>query len=65
MRLQTLTNPTETENIPTGPVRTVKVGDQEYQQVGADYPNRAAIRARVKAQGGFKKDKPFKGARSV
>jgi hypothetical protein len=46
-------------------VRTVKVGPGEYAPVGDDCPNRATIRAMTKRKGGFKRDKPFKGARAV
>lgn len=47
------------------PPRTVKMGPGNYQEVPADYPNRAAVRAATKSQKGFKRDKPFKGARGV
>ena len=47
------------------PPRRVKMGPGNYQEVPADYPNRAAVRAAARSTKGFKKDKPFKGARVV
>ena len=47
------------------PPRTVKMGPGNYQEVPADYPNRAGVRAATRANKGFKKDKPFKGARAA
>jgi hypothetical protein len=69
-------NPTQDEQPLTGtnpsipakkemPARKVKMGPGDYQEVPANYPNRAEVRAITKGKKGYKRDKPFKGARDV